>query len=67
MESNATAMAPRQAAGATPSNPPPQRRAINRSVSGMIGGDPSRNTLSPLLTGGYGRKACAPVFVIAAF
>lgn len=68
MDTQATARQPCPQLGAAPSNPPPQRRAILRSVSGMIASDPNRMALSPLLTGGGSRRAvCVPVFFVPAF
>jgi hypothetical protein len=65
--------APAMSTAGIPSNPPPQRRSIMRSMTGMMGGDPSHVSLSPLLRdGSVGRSAkrsaiCVPCFVFASF
>jgi hypothetical protein len=67
MEFTEVTPAPCQNEGKVPCNPPPQRRAISRSVSGTIAADPSHTTLSPLLTGGARRAVCVPCLIIASF
>lgn len=70
MDAPATTKAPSQKASNAPSNPPPQKRAMPRSVTGSLGSDPAHVTLSPLLTGrAHGSRAgfCIPVFVVSSF
>ncbi len=53
--------------GRAPSNPPPQRQAILRSLSGRLAADPGKHTLSPLFAQGrnqLGRMICMPVFML---